>query len=188
MDEVEFWRIIENAKMESQGDLDREVEIITDMLKRHSADEILIFDAIHQELHDRAEREDLFNASTIFKTSISDDAFHYFRGWLVAQGQAVYEAALRDPDTLVEIVDETRFYGESECEEMLYVAMDAYKAVTGHDIPSHGDYRLTLTKYDWEDKGAGHNFKKDPPHGNYWIDVDYSQIFPRLWAKFGDED
>ncbi len=41
--------------------------------------------------------------TTIMMNGCSDDSFDYFRGWLIAQGKDVYHAALRDPDSLVDV-------------------------------------------------------------------------------------
>ena len=45
----------------------------------------------------------LWGAAYLMKGGCSDDAFDYFRGWLVAQGRRTWERALRDPDTLAEL-------------------------------------------------------------------------------------
>jgi hypothetical protein len=64
----------------------------------------------------------------------SDDGFEYFRGWLVAQGQQVYEAALADPDSLAKVIDPDN--DEHESEDILYVGMRAYEGVAGTQLPA----------------------------------------------------
>jgi hypothetical protein len=64
----------------------------------------------------------------------SDDSFLYFLGWLLAQGRATFEAAVGDPDSLV---DHPAVWAEwqLECEAILYAAMMAYEARTGEKLP-----------------------------------------------------
>ncbi|MFC4065858.1 DUF4240 domain-containing protein [Actinoplanes subglobosus] len=82
----------------------------------------------------------LWAAAYLMKGGCSDDAFDYFRGWLVVQGRTVWERALQDPDTLAELdIDPDDDF--LECEDMLgagrgafgeddefYAALDAARA------------------------------------------------------------
>ena len=56
----------------------------------------------------------------MLKGGCSDDGFEYFRGWLLSRGRKVYEAAMRNPDSLVRQADDSR--DNYELESMLYVA------------------------------------------------------------------
>ena len=54
----------------------------------------------------------------------SDDGFLYARCFVVATGQARYEAVLRDPSEMPASIDDW-------CEGLLYVAQQAYEQATG---------------------------------------------------------
>ena len=52
----------------------------------------------------------------------SDDGFHYFRAWLISRGQAVYEAAVANPDSLAGLTEPER--DDYEFEDLWGVALD----------------------------------------------------------------
>jgi hypothetical protein len=82
-----------------------------------------------------AYRQDLWGAAYLINGGASDDGFDYFRGWLLAQGRETWEAALADPDSLADVVDEDLGEGFEgfEGEGMLSVARHAYESATGSD-------------------------------------------------------
>ena len=47
----------------------------------------------------------LWGAAQLINGSCSDDAFRDFRVWLVGRGRHAYESALKNPDTLADILD-----------------------------------------------------------------------------------
>ncbi len=102
-------------------------------LAQRSVDVILAFDRLLWEQMARSYHWDLWAAVYVTNGGCSDDGFDYFRGWLIAQGEAVFEPALRDPDTLIDAVTADDDY--VECEAMLGVGYGAYKAVTGQELP-----------------------------------------------------
>ena len=60
-----------------------------------------------------------------------DEGFMDFRAQLIGQGQDVFEKALSDPESLVDIVD---FGQEIQWEDLLYIAMHAYELSTHKDM------------------------------------------------------
>ncbi|WP_203902295.1 DUF4240 domain-containing protein, partial [Virgisporangium aliadipatigenens] len=87
-----------------------------------------VFDAVNGEAY----RTDLWAAAYLMLGGCSDDVFDYFRGWLLAQGRAVWESAVAAPDSLADLgVDPDD--DEIQCEDFLSVASDAYAAVTGDE-------------------------------------------------------
>jgi hypothetical protein len=83
-------------------------------------------------------RGDLWGAAYLINGGASDDGFDYFRGWLIAQGREVFEAAVADPDSLagVAAVRAAVAAGEDlDAEEVLNIAWDAYLAATGEQLP-----------------------------------------------------
>jgi Protein of unknown function (DUF4240) len=59
----------------------------------------LRYDMLAAQSYDR----NLWAAAYLMKGGCSDDAFDYFRAWLVAQGRSTWERAVQDPDTLAEL-------------------------------------------------------------------------------------
>lgn len=74
---------------------------------------------------------ELWGAAYLFLGGCSEDGFEYFRGLLILCGRGVFEAALRDPDSLVTLDVEI-----PEMAEMLSVAREVYEESTGQDMPA----------------------------------------------------
>ncbi|HVU11617.1 MAG TPA: DUF4240 domain-containing protein [Phototrophicaceae bacterium] len=164
----EFWELIEQTHRESDGVSPRQSELLIAALVQMDEAEIVRFDYIFMTLMNRAYTTDVWNAAYIM-TSCGDDSFSDFRGWLIAQGKAIYENVLHDPDSLADIValgqeDETTW------ESFSYVASKAYNQKTGSEdgVPVQG-FHPVLTG--------------NLPLGN--PDESYRQTYPKLWAKFG---
>lgn len=159
-----FWRLIKTSQRgtENCGD---QAEKLTAQLADLGADEIEAFDQIlHERLND-AYRWDLWAVATIVNGGCSDDGFLYFRGWLVAQGQEYFEDALAHPPAAARKVIPGDFV---ECEQMLYVALDAYEQKTGKpDLPPH------------------HIPHPPTPAGVKWEQSDLERLYPKLVRRFG---
>ena len=179
MDAATFWHMIESAKSESNGDCDQQAKLLEQWLAQLPPEEIQNFDQILSQFMDQSYNDDLWVAATIINAGCTDDGFEYFRGWLIAQGEAIFYAALQDPDSLAEIVASDR--DDYECEALLYVAMGAYETRTGQEMPleEYGPY-----------EPDGRLLERDSPEqGKIWIDGSLSEAyaqehFPKLCAKF----
>jgi hypothetical protein len=163
MTEQACWTIIERARRECTEPEDIVAEVL-EILRKSKPEEIEAFDRGLTRLMERSYSWALWGAAYLINGGCSDDGFDYFRGWLLTRGREVFEAALANPDSLADVVDEE----DVECEEMLYVAMHAYEEVTGEDFEGSG--------MDYSNLGDGWDFD------------DAKQMqrrYPRLWAKFG---
>ena len=112
---------------------------------------------------------------TIINGCCTDDGFDYFRSWLISAGRTVYEDALYNPESLVDVVDVGTSY-EFECID--YIAADVYKQKTGEQIPYGGN--KDVGKYDND---------KDPENGGLGNDngLILQVNYPKLWKKFRGE-
>ena len=144
-----------------------QVALLEDRLSILPADEIIDFEHHLGRMVDLAYRWDLWGAAYIINGGCSDDGFEYFRGWLVARGKAIFDAALRDPDTLADVADDEN----AECETFLSVALPAYKRASGKKFPDEAR---------WVATGAC----RGDPQGNRWTDEDLPKMLPRLMARF----
>ena len=117
-----FWNIVA-ASGTYQVSLDARNEAIKGRLDRLDAESRVKFGFIYDKLDRAAYRWDLWGAAYQIHGGCSDDGFDYFRAWLISQGQAVYEAALENPDSLAEHLDED---GDGyENEDFLHLAREA---------------------------------------------------------------
>ena len=119
---------------------------------------------------------DHWGAAYLINGGASDDGFYYWRCWLVGMGKAVYEAALKDPDTLAGVV-------APDCEaseaEIYSAAREAWR-------------RQKRKEKDF-DRACGALSEGDPERlkGRRWNFDDDRQIrkrFPRLAALYLDRE
>ncbi len=171
MDTATFWRLIEAAKAASGDDCERQAQRVEQHLVTLSPEEIQSFDRILWEQMRVSYDNDLWAAAYIINGGCSDDGFDYFRGWLIAQGEAVFHNALQNPDTLSDYVTPEGADSDGyECGDMLGVAWHAYKDCTSQEMPRGEPMHLTLTGESWEEDE---------------LPEKYARRFPKLWAKFG---
>lgn len=143
------------------ADPDGVADSLTKALGELTLEEIAGFGVQLDRLQAESYRWDLWGAAYLINDGVSDDGFDYFRGWLVAQGREIWEAALADPDSLADVVDEDLGDGFEgfEGEGMLSVALHAYESSGG----SEADYweAVEAGGVDTPDVPAGENFDFD---------------------------
>ncbi len=135
MDEVRFWSLVH----ESKGNAAK----LAKRLAREPVSEIVAFDDELDRLLSKSYQGELWCVAYVAMGGCSDDAFDYFRAWLVGRGRAVFEAALASPDSLHDELVAMRERGEGDIpqdEDFLAVAADAYGKKTGkreafYDVP-----------------------------------------------------
>jgi hypothetical protein len=164
MDKTQFWQLIE-ASQNQRGDCDKQAAKLQKSLSKLTAEEILGFRRVFDECVDLAYRWDLWGVAYIINGGASDDAFEYFRWWLIAQGREYFETALENPESAG---DKAKFE-EAGCEAIAYCINDAYQEKTGHDLP--------VRVFE-----ATHSFE---PAGEPWEEDDLETLFPALCEKFG---
>src|SRR5688500_17028973 len=123
VDHEQFWQLVEAARAQV-GDTMQWAEAVADALVDRlvelSPEEIVAFGLRFDVLQDEAYRWDLWSAAYLINGGASDDGFEYFRGWLLAQGRQVWEAALADPDSLAGLTGIDQLDEDAEGESMLY--------------------------------------------------------------------
>ena len=158
MEVEQFWKLIEKTHQNSQGAPRKQADLLVDELAKLSEADILSYQSILEDMVDKAYIGELWDVAFILASGwgCSDDGFEYFRAWLVGQGKDVYEKALSDPESLVDVVN---FGQETQWEELLGVAMYAYEMSTHKDMATmpntrHGkprpELKGTFTKSDEE--------------------------------------
>ena len=180
MKKADFWKHIELSK---RSDPEEHEERLVKRLSKLSPSEILQFAKWWISVHDAAYTWKLWGAAYLMNGGCSDDGFVYFRYWLILKGEAVYTAALKDPDTLSKVRVEPED-AEWEC----YPAMDAYFEATGTE-----DHDQFIEAYE---QAFGTSFglaSDDPdvmPKGKNWDFDDEDEMrkrYPELYKKFGDQ-
>lgn len=162
MQESGFWSLIEQTRLRAEGDCEQQIELLGQELLKMRKNEVTDFDRILHMLLAKANNWDLWGAAYVIKAGCSNDGFAYFRCGLITHGREVFEAALRDPETLLETASP-----DVDAEGLLYVAAEAYEEIAGEKLSVHG-------------------VDKDDPTGEPWEenpDV-LEKMFPRLFNRF----
>jgi hypothetical protein len=162
-----FWSLIEESRQQSEANKNKQLEWLTQALLPLPLEDIQEFDRILWMMMARAYRADLWEAADLIACGCTDDGFVRFQGWLISQGETIYENVLDDPDNLADIVDKRqRLHIYSG--RMTSIAQEVYEQKTGQEIPESG-YR---EKVELERPLAS--------------DDETPAKYPRIWAKLGD--
>ena len=110
----------------------------------------------------------------------SDDGFIDFRAWLIAQGREVYQAALKEPDSLADVEP----YGNCCFESLTYVGDAAYRQLTGENINENADPAAKEKQKDIQEADIIYREDIRFPRPSRALPAAY----PRLCAKYGGEE
>ncbi|MFK4068081.1 DUF4240 domain-containing protein [Streptomyces sp. NPDC029674] len=170
MDETEFWEIVDSTREAAGGDPEDHAELLVERLLQSDPDSVLDFARHFEARYNRAYRWDLWGAAWVLLGGASDDAFDYFRCWLIGQGRAVYEGAVHDPDALADLLDEFDEELDGDGEELGYAADEAYEQLTGLDTPDLG-----IPPAPAEPEGTPLDFEDEAV---------LAERYPKLWDRF----
>ena len=170
MDETVFWKLIDRVRNEYPDDLDDQCTYLGQVLQRLPPTDCLSAGRWFDEAIRRAYHWPLWGAAFIIGGGCSDDGFVDFRAALVMRGWAVFEAALRDPDSLANLTlpEEAWFY-----EGFQYVVHEA--------MDEAGDAAIDA-EADGEEEDEDPDGFRDPT-GEEWREDELAALLPRLYAK-----
>ena len=161
MDLEAFWKLIEASKRGAE-DCEEQSEQLVASLKKLQAEEIASFDRLFQSRRIEAYTWNLWGVAYLVNGGCSDDGFDYFRGWLIAQGRKRFEAAIKDPESVVSFAEPD----ECECEDILSAAAQAYEESTEKSLPA-SDVK-----------------SPEEPLGSPWEEEDLERLFPKAAKKY----
>lgn len=128
MDKEQFWQLITESKQAAGINLDNQTKFLIEKLKQLPFPDILDYRHFMDEYLHLSYTSHLWAVAFITMGGCSDDSFDYFRGWLIAQGKEVFDQALGNPDSLLQPLDDyLKAKIDPECENMWYVAIEAYE-------------------------------------------------------------
>ncbi|QEC67010.1 DUF4240 domain-containing protein [Panacibacter ginsenosidivorans] len=134
--EENFWNIIHSAGREAKGNYQLQCNLLTEKLELLSTEEIIKFNRLFSLLMAKSFSYKIWEAAYALNGGCSDDAFEYFRSWLIAQGRNKFYWTLRYPRLLF-------LFGVKEMivnyEGIDYCSRDAFENKTGNDIPDTFD-------------------------------------------------
>ena len=170
MEITEFWELIDKTREAAKGDARKQSELLTEELTKLPEEEIISFDGIFDDLKDKAYIGNLWDAATVIMDGCSDSGFQEFREWLVGRGKEAYENAIKEPETLVDVLEASEIIFPT----LLGPAMDAYEKVTGKNIPPMRRERAQLQ--------GRPTINMDADEAELLAEL--SARFPKLTAKF----
>ena len=159
MDQVRFWAIIERNRGNP-----KKVEAA---LAKLPPEEIAAWRRMYYDHHNALHRWDLWGAAYVINGGCGNDGFHYFKAWLIGRGRKVYEAAMRDPDSVGRFVTFINRFRGCENELLNYAAEEAYERRMGKEME--------------QDRNSN---EFDEPAGARWTEDNVLDLFPKLAAKF----
>ncbi|MFF0202612.1 DUF4240 domain-containing protein [Streptomyces sp. NPDC005017] len=172
MDETEFWALIDTTREAAEGDPEDQADLLVERLTGLDPESVLDFARHFESRYNRAYRWDLWGAAWVLLDGASDDAFDFFRCWLIGQGRDVFEGALHDPDSLAGLLEEFDEEIDGDGEELGYAADEAYEQLTGTVAPDLG-----IPPAPSEPEGTPLDFENDQ---------ELAARHPRLWERFRD--
>lgn len=127
MDEELFWQLMETGGATTVERLDT----LPDRLAAYGAPAIKMFGQMAMDRVAEAYREDVWALAYLLMDGCSDDAFEYFRNWLVLQGKTKFTAILGDPDGF----DPTALTEKPLAEGLMSAIEQAFVLRAGKDMP-----------------------------------------------------
>ena len=159
LDEDCFWELIETAKRHAQS-CSEQMDLVETALEAFKAAEIKKFQQILDAQLDALLHWDVWALGYVAMDGCSDDAFEYFRCWLILQGRHVVATALEDVEKLKRLPP-----GILEAEELLSIPGTAYESRSGK--------AMRLGKR-----------KPAPIKGNEWEESDLPTRYPKLCKRY----
>ena len=167
MTETDFYALIDAARRGATPDSpSADPDALRDVLSELPDGQVAEFATEFRRQLVRLNHWSLWDAGYAASGGMSDDAFHYFRSWLIGKGAEVVDLALTDPEKLVPYLDTD----ELENELLEYVAEEV---LDDRGIDDDDDAGVELT----DAEPAGEPFDQEtseerhPKLAAWWSDV-----------------
>ena len=177
MDEEQFWAIVQTAVDEAGNDEDEYLEVVKRELSKLSLKEMIGFRLRTDKLLYDSYTSEMWCAGYLMNGGCSDDGFEYFRLWVISRGRKVYEAAMANPDNLIDYIDDDDEMDFFEFELFWYVALEAFEEAVDAELYDYIDdenFKTCEGNY----PNFEFNWEEDEPES-------MQKLCPRLFEKFG---
>ncbi len=176
MDEEQFWAIVQTAVDEAGDDEEAYLEVAKRELSKLSLKEMIGFRLRTDKLLYDSYTSEMWCAGYLMNGGCSDDGFEYFRLWVISRGRKAYEAAMANPDNLIDYIgddDEMDFF---EFELFWYVALEAFEEAVDAELYDYIDDENFKTR-EGNYPNFEFNWEEDDPES-------MQKLCPRLFEKF----
>ncbi len=140
-----FWELIDEAIESDRNDIDYETYLIA-RLTDFGPSQIKNFERIFRELDSKLYTWEHWALAYIVRRGCGDDAFDYFRAWVIAQGKDKYYSVFNMK------IDERKniFQSDPQFEAFIYIAESAYEEVSD-SILKVKTTKKKLTGKEWQE-------------------------------------
>ena len=176
MDEEQFWAIVQTAVDEAGDDEDEYLEVVKRELSKLSLKEMIGFRLRTDKLLYDSYTSEMWCAGYLMNGGCSDDGFEYFRLWVISRGRKVYEAAMANPDNLIDYIDDDAEMDFFEFESFWYVALEAFEEAVDAELYDYIDDD-TFKTCEGNYPNFEFNWEEDEPES-------MQKLCPRLFEKF----
>lgn len=176
MDEEQFWAIVQTAVDEAGDDEEAYLEVVKRELSKLSLKEMIGFRLRTDKLLYDSYTSEMWCAGYLMNGGCSDDGFEYFRLWVISRGRKVYEAAMANPDNLIDYIDDDAEMDFFEFELFWYVALEAFEEAVDAELYDYVDddnFKTCEGNY----PNFEFNWEEDEPES-------MQKLCPRLFEKF----
>ena len=176
MDEEQFWAIVQTAVDEAGNDEDEYLEVVKRELSKLSLKEMIGFRLRTDKLLYDSYTSEMWCAGYLMNGGCSDDGFEYFRLWVISRGRKVYEAAMANPDNLIDYIGDDAEMDFFEFELFWYVALEAFEEAVDAELYDYIDdenFKTCEGNY----PNFEFNWEEDEPES-------MQKLCPRLFEKF----
>ena len=177
MDEEQFWAIVQTAVDEAGDDEAEYLDVVKRELSKLSLKEMIGFRLRTDKLLYDSYTSEMWCAGYLMNGGCSDDGFEYFRLWVISRGRKVYEAAMANPDNLIDYIDDDDEMDFFEFELFWYVALEAFEEAVDAELYDYVDddnFKTCEGNY----PNFEFNWEEDEPES-------MQKLCPRLFEKFG---
>ncbi len=156
-----FWEIIERTKGNASSSAEQ-IEFLIAELELFKATEIGKFHKLLQQKMAELYHWDIWAVAYLAQVGCSDDAFEAFRPWIILQGQAIYQLALKDVTKLSAYVPSGE---ETQADGLLFAPAIAYENRTGKPMRPAKAKALKI-------------------HGKHWEESELQNRYPELYRRY----
>lgn len=147
IDESLFWKLIDDYRKTSDDKFEF-IEKLSSKLEEFKPSEIRKFERIFRTKYEELNFGELWALAYIVRRGCGDDAFDYFKAWVISRGQNAFKAiSTMKMNELKQYFDE-----DPQLEEMLYLAENVYEFKTGEFMSPVRVKRNKLKKLNWTEE------------------------------------
>ena len=155
MTETLFWELIEQSREETASDSEF-LDVLKDKLEAMSAVEIKKFQKILLEQTNELEHWDIWALAYIIRKGCGDDAFDYFKAWVISNGKDIFESVKNmQIDKFKNLFEE-----DPQFEEFMYVAQEAYTNKKYEDMPIPRIKSQEIQGKKWDEESICESYSK----------------------------